>query len=258
MSIIRLSLITVTKDDAAGLARTLASAAALRAVGAEHLVVDGGSDPAATDGIVAQAGEGVTVIARPPQGIADAFNAGIAAARGEWLWFLNGGDAVHEALDSSWLFALLAGTRAQVITGAVQYDGDAVLRPLPPLAGQWPMLSCWLAHPATLIRRDKLVATGGFDRRCQIAMDYDLWHRLLKDATVDVISVPFARFDVTGISQRPEKHALVCREEASVLLNHWGTLSGAVLRTVGIFTRRMIWAVWHWRPFENDRKHGRD
>ncbi|HEY4246044.1 MAG TPA: glycosyltransferase [Lacunisphaera sp.] len=258
MNNLRLSIITVTKDDAAGLARTLASARLLRTADVEQLVVDGGTNPEATGKIAAESGGGVIVIARPPQGIADAFNAGIAAAHGEWVWFLNGGDAVHETLDAAWLLALLAGTRAQVVTGAVQYDGAAAPRAMPPLATQWPLLTCWLAHPATLIRREKLVAIGGFNPRLQIAMDYDLWHRVFSGSAVDVLSIPFARFDVNGISQRLEMHGLVCREEASVLLSHGGKLAGAVFRTGGNFIRRMIWALAHWRPRGQDAKHGRD
>lgn len=258
MNKIRLSIVTVTKDDATGLARTLTSAVPLRVAGAEHLVIDGGASPEMIGGTAGRGHEGVIFIARPPRGIADAFNAGVSAAQGEWIWFLNGGDAVHETLDAAWLLALLTGTRADVVTGAVQYDGDGAPRAIPSLATQWPMLTCWLAHPATIIRRDKLVVIGGFDSSLRIAMDYDLWQRLLLDSVVDVISMPFARFDVNGLSQRRETHRLVCREEASVLLSHGGKLAAAVFRPVGNFLRRMTWALAHWRPREKGMKHERD
>ncbi|MEO6994784.1 MAG: glycosyltransferase [Lacunisphaera sp.] len=248
-----LTIVTISKDDPHGLERTLGSAAALRlAQGVEHLVVYGGVIPSGGSD------NSVIMLRQESAGIAGAFNEGLKQAHGEWVWFLNGGDAVHETLDAAWLLALLTGTRAQVVTGAVQYDGDVAPRALPPLAAQWPLLTCWLAHPATLIRRDKLVAIGGFSGRLQIAMDYDLWLRLLPGSAVDVLSIPFARFDVNGISQRPEMHGLVCREEAAVLLGHAGKLAGAVFRMGGSFIRRMIWALAHWRPRGKDVKHERD
>jgi hypothetical protein len=249
-----LTLITVTKDDAVGLARTLKSANALRTAGAEHLVVDGGTDGSVTKEVVSRVAGDVVVHERSPQGIADAFNFGLSAARGEWVWFLNGGDAVHEALETAWFFSLLSMTSADVITGGLHYDGDASPRLLPPLACQWPLFNCWLAHPATLVRRERLLAFGGFNRELKIAMDYDLWQRLLRGATVDVLSVPFARFDVHGISQCSDSRARVCREEATVLLGNSLVLLGAVSRPFGIFLRRMIWAFVHWRPFAHAKK----
>ena len=216
-----LTLVTVTKDDPSGLARTLTSCAGLRRAGVQHLVVDGGADRDGTANLAAAADGDVTVVYQQSRGIAAAFNEGLAHAQGEWIWFLNGGDAIHDDLDPSWLLSLLSRTRAQVITGALQFDGEPVARSKPHLSYQWPLISCWLAHPATLVRRERLLAVGGFDPRWRIAMDYDLWLRLLQpDVTVDVLSVPFARFDVTGVSERPETRAAARREEMRIVVKH--------------------------------------
>ncbi|MEO7412912.1 MAG: hypothetical protein ABIZ81_06105, partial [Opitutaceae bacterium] len=62
-----LTLITITKDDSAGLARTLASAQALRGGGAEHLVVDGAEGGSSEK--PENAGElGIQVLLRSPRG----------------------------------------------------------------------------------------------------------------------------------------------------------------------------------------------
>ena len=165
-------------------------------------------------------------------------------ARGEWVWFVNGGDAVHEALDPAWLLALLATSRADIVVGGIHYDGDASPRPVPPLHRQWPLLECWLPHPATLVRKQTLLQAGGFDAGYTIAMDYDLWFRLLNGgATVDVLSAPLARFDPTGLSQRADYRQVVCREEARVILRNWRSLLGAPLRLSGRVIRRLLWSV---------------
>jgi hypothetical protein len=236
----RLSIITITKDDPTGLARTLQSTGRWRALPeVEHLVVYGGADPevAAAD---------LRLQRETSAGIAAAFNQGLALAHGVWVWFVNGGDAVHEALDPTWLLALLANSRADMVVGGIHYDGDASPRPFPPLHRQWPLLECWLPHPATLVKKQTLLQAGGFDTGYTIAMDYDLWFRLLNgNATVDVISVPLARFNPTGLSQRADYRQVVCREEARVIQRNWRSLLGAPLGLSGRVIRRLMWSIRH-------------
>jgi GT2 family glycosyltransferase len=232
-----LTIITVTKADTKGLMATISSADPLHASpSVEHVVVDG--DGSAE--VVTFTG-GCRWIQQQGTGIAGAFNEGLATAQGEWIWFLNGGDRVHPDLDTGWLLKLLTTTKADIVTGGVQYDGDPDFRPVPSLRLQWPPLYCWPAHPASLVRRKVLVASGGFDRRLKIAMDFDLWLRLmLADPHVDVISVPMAVFDVSGASQRPDMQSPVRRETASLLLRY----SSRLIRLWMGIGRRMLIEMW--------------
>lgn len=242
-----LTLITITKEAPSGLLRTLTSAMGLRATGVEHIIVDGGADPDSTARFVAQnKWENITLIPRQPRGIADAFNAGMAAARGEWLWFLNGGDAVHESLNPAWLLEMLASSQASIVVGGIHYDGDAAPRFAPPLSQQWPLTTCWLPHPATLVRKDALLNAGGFDEKWAVATDYSLWFKLLGPcARPDLISIPFARFDVNGVSQRVESRRIAHGEEAQVLLeNKWHLLREGFQPFMRVF-RRLFWAIRH-------------
>jgi putative colanic acid biosynthesis glycosyltransferase len=211
-----LTLITITKDDPAGLARTLASASVWRSCpGVEQLVIYAGVKP----DVAAEAA--LTLCQQDSTGIAAAFNEGLARARGDWVWFINGGDAIHEALDPAWLLTHLGTTKADLVTGALQFDGEGQPRVVAPLAYQWPLLACWLMHPSTLARRTRLLAVGGFDERWRIAMDYDLWFRFVDRATVvDVLSVPFARFNRSGVSESPATTGLARREAGRVVLTH--------------------------------------
>ncbi len=209
-----LSIVTITKCDPEGCRRTLNSTAILRAEACvEHVVVDGDG------GAEAEAvSAGCRWIRQSGTGIAAAFNEGLAATRGEWVWFLNGGDRAHESLDSAWLLGLLQRTLAEVFVGAIHYDGDEFPRTAPPLSCQWPLHICWVQHPVTLVRRAALQRVGGFDQRYKICMDFDLWQRLLTaDPVVDVVAIPFARFDTGGISRRPEHRSQLARENLRVL-----------------------------------------
>src|SRR5687768_11853115 len=113
-----LTVITVTKDDPPGVARTLASAAALRLAGAEHIVVDGSSDA-----VERAFPTGIRVMRRSPKGVADAFNAGLADATGSWIWSLNGGDQVDARCTPELLRSLLSITEADVLIGGLTYEG---------------------------------------------------------------------------------------------------------------------------------------
>lgn len=215
-----LTIVTITKDDPVGLGRTLASARAWREFpGVEQVVVFAGD--AIPDGIP----EAVGVVRQASVGIARAFNEGLASARGEWIWFVNSGDAIHEELSPAWLSTLTRRTQADVVTGALLYDDEREPRPPPPPSCQWPMLHSWPAHPATLVRRRALVAIGGFDPRWSICMDFDLWHRLFDaQRAVDVVAMPFARFETNGISRRPEYVGCLYRENAAVVWRHKGRI----------------------------------
>ncbi len=231
MNDIFLSIVTVTKDDPVGLEGTLISANALRVIGAEHLIIDGGIDLETTRRIAAESGGGITVIPRPPEGIAEAFNAGLVAARGEWVWFLNGGDRIDPRLEPSSFCALLEKTKAEVIIGGLTYEGDVEPRPHPLPHKRWPAVSSWIPHPATLVRRRMFERYGGFDERYRIAMDYEWWLRaLVPTVSVDVLSLPFAVFAPGGISQRPEVRKIIRREKFRAISRHCVSIAGQLAR----------------------------
>lgn len=89
----RVSIITVVRNDAPGLARTLASVAQQTYANRQWIVIDGGS----TDDTLATLRQHEAAIdiwiSEPDAGIYHAMNKGVALADGEWLLFMNAGDA---------------------------------------------------------------------------------------------------------------------------------------------------------------------
>jgi putative colanic acid biosynthesis glycosyltransferase len=90
---VRLSIVVVTYRDPAGVARTLDSLVPMveNRFDVECLVVDGGTDreelASATSGHA-----WADVVSEPDGGIYDAMNKGLRRSRGDYVWFLNGGD----------------------------------------------------------------------------------------------------------------------------------------------------------------------
>jgi len=241
-----LTVITVTRNNFDGLVRTVESVEALRLSGVEHVIVDGSDDFCREENLSFCNRAGVYYLYRKPDGISDAFNSGLMASSGVWVWYLNSGDSVHEYIDPAWLLWLLKSSAADIITGGILYGGEAQVRYAPKLADRWPLLSCWLPHPATLVRRHLLVAVGGFDVSYKIAMDYELWFRLLeKDATVDVLSIPLARFELGGVSNQERTRAQLLREEGKIILSHGWHLFWQSVRTSPRVAVRLVRALRH-------------
>jgi glycosyltransferase involved in cell wall biosynthesis len=211
-----LSLVTITKNDTAGLTRTLASAMAWRLLPrVEHIVVH------AAEGIL-PAAEGNLIFRQERRtGIAGAFNDGIEAAAGEWIWFLNSGDGIDPRLVPEFLLTLLQSSSADAVIGGLVRDDTNALQPHFPLAKQWPPLAPWIPHPATIVRQSLFTDFGNYDDRYRIAMDYEWWLRAFRAETkVDILAVPFVRFAPGGVSQQPETRPLLAAERDDAIRRH--------------------------------------
>lgn len=165
------SVITISRDDGAGLARTLDSIARQQLQPREVLLVRAGSsrelvvDPRYVD------------LPDPGQGISAAFNAGIAAARGEWLVFLNGGDAfcAPGSLQALAEECRGAGSARIVACRARTANGDGV---------PWraPRTFCdflFLSHQASAFRRELFDEVGRYAPAFRVRMDLDWMARFL-------------------------------------------------------------------------------
>lgn len=88
------SIITVARNAAETIGRTVASVDAQSFEDYEHLIVDGAS----TDGTQQTAATGNPrrrITSEPDRGLYDAMNKGMSMARGKYLLFLNAGDKLH-------------------------------------------------------------------------------------------------------------------------------------------------------------------
>lgn len=215
-----LAVITLCKDDAPGLARTLASTRKLREYSSVvQRVVDGSSaELCATVRDLVEAERGVTYEWQPPNGTACAFNQALPALDEPWVWFLNSGDEVLEDFSIPMLFEILQKSSAKVVTFSIR-DHDGAISRRPSLPFLWPPVFTWLCFPATVFRVEELVAIGGFDLNFRTSGDGEMWFRLLnrRSVSLDIVSVPMVKMDPAGLSGN---RTAVAKEALEFLRKH--------------------------------------
>lgn len=168
----RFSIITITKDDATGLAVTKRSIEAQDFHDFEWILVDGNIERDC--------------------GIYDAMNKGLARASGEYLIFMNGGDAFA----NPHVLGMIAQRDADFIYGD-SIEGGHLKR-----AGHDIVRGMITHHQAMCYKRD-VVGDLRYDTQYKIAADYKFTAQFLMQAqSRDYIPLPLCVFEMGGISQR--------------------------------------------------------
>lgn len=181
MGLPKVSIITITMNAAPTLERTIDSVQSQGFGALEQIFVDGGSTDGTLDIIKRRARPLDYWISKKDKGISDAFNKGVALARGSFILILNADDWLSpDQIDIA--VRVLEKSGADFVFGdLVFYQGDAPLFRYvgdPGYArvihGRWPAVG----HPTTLATRDSYARVGLFDTVYRNAMDYDWLLRL--------------------------------------------------------------------------------
>jgi glycosyltransferase involved in cell wall biosynthesis len=119
-------------------------------------------------------------------GQAAAINEGIAQGQAPYVCWLNSDDWFLADGLAKLLGVLEAHPEASAVYGrswnVVHESGKRYPVWVEPFSERRMALRCIISQPATLIRRTAWEAVGGLDARLHMAMDYDLWWRLHRQA----------------------------------------------------------------------------
>ena len=222
----KISIITINYNDAEGLRKTLASVASQTYTDIEHIIVDGAS----TDGSIDIIREYDTAnqssanpirivwVSEKDKGIYDAMNKGVVKASGEYLLFLNGGDALASPNAIEDVFPYLNDT--DFVIGRSYFSNEGKRSGASPLLSERDMSMYYMYlhginHQSAFIRRNLLIDTP-YDTNVRISADWLFFVQtiVMQSATVKFVDLFFSDFDLTGVSSNNEA---VLREREELL-----------------------------------------
>lgn len=197
-----ISVITVTRNCAPLLKRTIDNVTAQDYPQLEYVIIDGASEDNSIDTIRNSSGIS-NWISEPDKGIYDAMNKGVRIATGEWILFMNAGDTfatpdtVRKLMEQA-----AAHPEADVIYGDVIRCGsegnDSIKAASDVLKGH----RLAFCHQSVMCRRRLLLDTP-FDISHRYSADFKFFKILAQNGKVfRHVNFPVARFDTTGISTR--------------------------------------------------------
>lgn len=223
----KLTIITINYNNAAGLQRTVDSVLLQTYADFEFIIVDGAS----TDGSKQilehlqqekQAGNilfPLTIISEPDAGIYNAMNKGIRLAKGEYLQFLNSGDYLTEHSILSQVFAL--ANNADIIYGNridLQENGTQSERLYTQPLTAYFFWRTSLSHQASFIRRTLFDSIGMYREDLKFASDWEFFMKAILQQRVYVqyLALPICYYTIGGISSCLSMHEEMYAERRRV------------------------------------------
>ena len=227
-----ISVITIVRNGRDQLVQCRASILAQTWPAVEHIIIDGGSTDGTREWLEKQDSRIGPWVSEPDLGISDAFNKGIALARGEFIALLNADDewmpetaalsihALTDDPDAGWSFGGCAFTIAGKTV--LHRAGDpAYARTI----DRWmPVIN----HPTVVVKRSVYASCGLFRPELRLAMDYDFILRIHR-AGIRGICLPhtLARMSLGGVTNgdgvsraQQEASAIAIRFGRPILLAH--------------------------------------
>jgi len=236
---IRISIVTITYNAAGSLQRTLDSVASQTYPLIEHLIIDGASK----DDTVAiarhykdQSRHEVLIWSEPDKGLYDAMNKGLQRATGDYVVFLNAGDALHDPATIQTV-ADCAGTAAVIYGDTAITDSEGRFLHLrthrPPEHLTWKsfkkgMLVC---HQAFYARLD-IARETPYDLQYRHSADVDWCIRIMKEADrrgLPLVNTHTVLADFEEGGDTTQHHRASLLERYRVMSRHYGPVQTFLL-----------------------------
>lgn len=231
-----LSIITINRNNSAGLEKTLKSVASQTCNDFEHIIIDGASTDDSVDVIKKYESSLSTLktshlikwVSEPDKGIYNAMNKGIKMAEGEYVQILNSGDILasddvvarmrielrnkNNALDAP--LPILYGNMVKDFgNGKKKKDtcGNGIYTPESFLY----FYNGTLNHGSAYIRRDLFEKYGYYNEEMKICSDWEWYVRaiVLGKEKVFYTDIDVTIFDMFGVSESDGKYKELIKKE---------------------------------------------
>lgn len=202
----KLSIVVPTFNVEATLEKCLRSVTSQSWRDYEILVIDGGSSDSTMRIVAAFEADIASHISEKDGGVYDAMNKGIAAARGEWVYFLGADDELFDPLVLQRVFAHETGgidmMYGDVYMGKTRrrYDGPFDV---------YRISKANICHQAIFLKREVFKKVGAFNLSYPLWADYELNLRLFGNPRIRMkyLDIVIARYAADGLSSQKEDAA---------------------------------------------------
>lgn len=219
----RLSVITINRNDAAGLAQTLKSLFRQTFRDFESIVIDGASTDESIKIIKKFHRKIQKWISEPDTGIYNAMNKGTGFARGEYCLYLNSGDFLASADVLEKIFAQDPWEDILYFDLLIDYGDHTVLGKMPEKVDYEIFVRRQIWHQS-LIKRELFKQYGSYDESFRLLGDYDFFLRTIVVHNVSRRYIPLtiAVFNTRGLGSRPENRKLALQERRRSQRKYFG------------------------------------
>ena len=227
ISFMKVSIITINRNNLAGLEATHQSVASQTYRDFEWIVVDGGSTEGDLDFLEQHANEMAWWCSEPDSGVYNAQNKGINHARGEWMIFMNSGDIFH---DKNVLESVFAHEHsADILYGdwvRVYEDDRAEEMHAPKTFSLHGIYQDNICHQAMFIR-SSVMKSSPYDESYKIYADWAKWIELtLKKCRFEYLPLYICDFRLGGMSSNLD----LVKTELNIMRQK--ELSPAIMETI--------------------------
>lgn len=199
----KLSIITINKNNCKGLESTFASVLAQTFQDFELIVVDGGSTDKSVDIIRNHSSKITNWISENDDGIYDAQNKGILKANGEYCLFLNSGDYLisNDVLKNIFEQNLTE----EIVYGDIVYEKEGIenrKRVFPDKLSKYFLLVDVIGHQVQFINRSLFVKYGLYNKEYKVVADYEFFVRMVLKYKVSTRHLPISIsvYNLSGFS----------------------------------------------------------
>ena len=201
-----LSIITINRNNASGLGKTIQSVLSQTWKDFEYIIVDGASSDDSVNVIrnhASMLGERLKWVSESDTGIYNAMNKGIRMSSGEYLLFLNSGDYLADisALEELQIESFNADI---VVAKCNVLEGDMVVWTFVPQK-KYTFGSIYfngIAHQSSFIKKSLFQNCGLYDESYKYNGDTEFWYRSIIEghASTQSIDVVVTNYELGGLS----------------------------------------------------------
>ena len=200
----KLSIITINKNNAAGLEKTISSVINQTCSGFEFIVIDGASTDDSVE-IIKRYSDRINFwVSEPDIGIYNAMNKGIRKSNGEFCLFLNSGDFLVSPDTLINIFDEICNLPPSDIYYSDILDSDGKIREFPKLLNSRFLIMNALNHQNTLIKRDLFHKHGFYNENLVLVSDREFFLKEMwkYKSIFTYLKTNISIFDLSGVGSQ--------------------------------------------------------